>query len=100
MIGQLSLHGWMHYHPGKFHLLQEIKFASQQDLAAKISLYFSSVILPFRFTIGLAENTHSAVHIITDPPSCLTVGRRQSRSYACPGALQTGARLENVLHNV
>ncbi|GFX27608.1 hypothetical protein TNCV_4996631 [Trichonephila clavipes] len=29
---------------------------------------------------------------MTDPPSCRTVGRRQSRSYACAGAFQTYTR--------
>ncbi|XP_055932793.1 uncharacterized protein LOC129962819 [Argiope bruennichi] len=33
-----------------------------------------------------------AAHIITDSPPCLTVGRRQSRSHACAGTLQTDTR--------
>ncbi|GFW45152.1 hypothetical protein TNCV_716541 [Trichonephila clavipes] len=31
-------------------------------------------------------------HIMTDPPPCLTVGRRQSRSCACTGVFQTCTR--------
>ncbi|CAL1292055.1 unnamed protein product [Larinioides sclopetarius] len=44
--------------------------------SAKISLYFSPVVLPFRVTIGPAENYYTAAHIMTDPLPCLTVGRR------------------------
>ncbi|GFX17448.1 hypothetical protein TNCV_1494621 [Trichonephila clavipes] len=47
--------------------------------SAKISLYFSPVIPYFRVTIGLAENHDMAVIIMTDPPPCLTNGKRQSR---------------------
>ncbi|GFV40338.1 hypothetical protein TNCV_4900571 [Trichonephila clavipes] len=46
-----------------------------------------------RFTIDPAENKGTAAHIMTDTPSSLTVGmRRQSRSYACAGVLQTCTR--------
>ncbi|GFY33171.1 spider silk-constituting element SpiCE-NMa1 [Trichonephila clavipes] len=41
------------------------------------------------FTIGTAENHDTAAHIMTDPPSCLTVGKIQSGSNACKGVLQT-----------
>ncbi|GFX92244.1 hypothetical protein TNCV_1741641 [Trichonephila clavipes] len=41
-----------------------------------------ATILPFRVTIGQAENYDTAAHIIFPLP-CLTVGRRRSRSYLC-----------------
>ncbi|GFV81707.1 hypothetical protein TNCV_1703631 [Trichonephila clavipes] len=44
------------------------------------------VILPFRVTIGPSENHNLTTHIMTDPPPCLTVGRRQSRSHPCKGS--------------
>ncbi|GFV56641.1 hypothetical protein TNCV_951531 [Trichonephila clavipes] len=58
------------------------------DLAAKISLYFSTVNLPFRVTIDPAENQDMAAHIMADPSPCFTIGRRQSLSYAYANVLQ------------
>ncbi|GFY17386.1 hypothetical protein TNCV_657991 [Trichonephila clavipes] len=43
------------------------------------------MILPFRVTIGPVENHDTTGHIMTDPPPCLTTGKRQSRSCACSG---------------
>ncbi|GFU23938.1 hypothetical protein TNCV_3331861 [Trichonephila clavipes] len=48
----------------------------------KTSLYFSPMILPFRVMISPAENHDTDDHIMIGPLRCLTVGSRQSRSYA------------------
>ncbi|GFX54287.1 hypothetical protein TNCV_3823861 [Trichonephila clavipes] len=61
--------------------------------------YFYRVILPVRLAIGPAENHDTTVHIRTDLPPCIAVGRRQSRPYACVGVLQTSTR-PNVGKNV
>ncbi|GFW64257.1 hypothetical protein TNCV_2415081 [Trichonephila clavipes] len=60
--------------------------------SAEIFLYFSPVIHPFRVTIDPAKNHNMTVHIMTDPFPCLTVGMRQSRSYACTDVLQMCTR--------
>ncbi|GFV88075.1 hypothetical protein TNCV_3242251 [Trichonephila clavipes] len=39
--------------------------------------------------IGSVQNHNTIAYIRTDPTPCLTVGRRQPRSYACTGVLQT-----------
>ncbi|GFW76326.1 hypothetical protein TNCV_1581051 [Trichonephila clavipes] len=44
--------------------------------SAKMSLYFSPVIVPFRVAIGPAENHDISAPIITEPPSCLEARRR------------------------
>ncbi|GFW00762.1 hypothetical protein TNCV_2305351 [Trichonephila clavipes] len=41
---------------------------------------------------GLAENHDRTPHITTDPTPCLTIGRRQSQSYARASVLQTCTR--------
>ncbi|GFV29447.1 hypothetical protein TNCV_2898411 [Trichonephila clavipes] len=48
------------------------------DLAAKISLYFSPVIPPFRVKIVTAENYDTVAHIMADPSPFLTDGGKQS----------------------
>ncbi|GFX41074.1 hypothetical protein TNCV_2217721 [Trichonephila clavipes] len=57
--------------------------------SAKTSLYISPLILSFRVTIGPAEKHDMDSHIMTNPPPCLTFGRRLSRSHARAGVLQT-----------
>ncbi|GFY11414.1 transposable element Tcb2 transposase [Trichonephila clavipes] len=47
------------------------------------------MITPFSVTMGPTESHNVAAHIMVDPPTCLIVESRQSRSYACEGVLQT-----------
>ncbi|GFS79183.1 hypothetical protein TNCV_4408771 [Trichonephila clavipes] len=53
---------------------------------------YNNWTLPFRTSIGPAENPDTAAHIITDPSSCLTAGRRQSQPDACVGVLEACTR--------
>ncbi|GFW59231.1 hypothetical protein TNCV_2781621 [Trichonephila clavipes] len=71
----------MDYHSGKFNFPAGNKVCIiEWTLSAKISLYFP-VVLPFRVTIGSAENHDTAAYIMKEPPPCL-IERKQSRSYA------------------
>ncbi|GFV68481.1 putative transposable element [Trichonephila clavipes] len=59
-----------------------------RKLDAQIGLHLSQPWV----TIDPAENHDTAAHIMTDPPTCLTSGWRQSQPYACEGVLQTCTR--------
>lgn len=58
-------------------------------LSAKTSLRYCPVILYFRVTIGLVENYATRLSVLLQ---IHLQGRRQSRSYACVGVLQTCTR--------
>ncbi|GFY13156.1 hypothetical protein TNCV_364031 [Trichonephila clavipes] len=70
-----SLEKWcqIRRHPRHLNVVQNY----EDGPGAKISLYFSPVILPFKVTIGPAEKHNTAAFIVTDPLPRLTVGRRQ-----------------------
>ncbi|GFT22082.1 transposable element Tcb2 transposase [Trichonephila clavipes] len=57
--------------------------------SAKLSPYFSKVIILFRVTISPVEKYDMTVHIVTDLSTSLRVGRKQLRSYARAGIHQT-----------
>ncbi|GFV36496.1 transposable element Tcb2 transposase [Trichonephila clavipes] len=80
--------------------IRELPLALQDEWAAMPQQLIDTLILSMgrRCETCLAGyDWHSktediSAHIMTDPPACLTVGRRQSRYYACAGVLQTCIR--------
>ncbi|GFT02237.1 hypothetical protein TNCV_84901 [Trichonephila clavipes] len=53
--------------------------------SAKIPLYLSQVILPFRVAIEPAEKDETIAHIMTDSP-------HETQSHACTDVFQTSIR--------
>ncbi|GFV00853.1 hypothetical protein TNCV_1386681 [Trichonephila clavipes] len=68
-------------------IVEDIDFVIKQrdpngSIIVRSDEIVDKVIPPFIVTIGLAD---AAVHIMTDPPPHLTVGRKCSPSYPCTG---------------